>query len=75
MLLIILSFIFGLILGAVLVFVKEQNTSIKGIIQIDPKTKMCRVTILDEHLADSDIDKVMFLVSHDATISREEDVL
>lgn len=75
MLLIILSFIFGLILGAVLVFVKEQNTSIKGVIQIDPKTKMCRVTILDEHLADSDIDKVMFLVSHDATISREEDVL
>lgn len=75
MLLIILSFIFGLILGAVLVFIKEQNTSIKGVIQIDPKTKMCRVTILDEHLADSDIDKVMFLVSHDATISREEDVL
>lgn len=75
MLLIILSFIFGLILGAVLVFVKEQNTSIKGVIQIDPKTKMCRVTILDEHLADSDIDKVMFLVSHDAIISREEDVL
>lgn len=75
MLLIILSFIFGLILGAVLVFVKERNTSIKGVIQIDPKTKMCRVTILDEHLADSDIDKVMFLVSHDAIISREEDVL
>ena len=52
MLLIIVSFIFGLILGWVLNFVKEQNRSIKGVIQIDPKTKMCRVTILDEHIAD-----------------------
>lgn len=75
MLLIIVSFIFGLILGWILNFVKEQNRSIKGVIQIDPKTKMCRVTILDEHIADSEIDKVTFLVSHDADISREEDAL
>ena len=39
MLLIIISFIFGLILGWVLNFVKEQNRSIKGVIQIDPKNK------------------------------------
>lgn len=75
MLLIIVSFIFGLILGWVIYFVKEQNTSVKGVIQIDPKTKMCRVTILDESISDSKIKKVTFLVSHEATISREEDVL
>lgn len=75
MLLIIMSFIFGLILGWVTYFVKEQNTSIKGVIQIDSKTKMCRVTVLDESITDSNIKKVMFLVSHEANISREEDAL
>lgn len=72
MLLIIVSFIFGLILGAVIVIIREQNSSVKGVIQIDPKTKMCRVTILDEHLSDLDVRKATFLVSHDAEISRDE---
>lgn len=72
MLLIIVSFIFGLILGAVLVITKEQNSSVKGVIQIDSETKMCRVTILDEHLSDLDVRKATFLVSHDAKISRDE---
>lgn len=72
MLLIIVSFIFGLILGAVIVIIREQNSSVKGVIQIDSKTKMCRVTILDEHLSDLNVRKATFLVSHDAEISRDE---
>lgn len=75
MLLIIVSFIFGLILGAVIVIIREQNSSVKGVIQIDPKTKMCRVAILDEHLSDLDVRKATFLVSHDAEISRDEPTL
>lgn len=75
MLLIILAFIFGLFLGVIIYFLKEQNSSIKGVIQIDPKTKMCRVTILDEHLSDLNIKKAVFLVSHDAEISRDEPTL
>lgn len=72
MLLIIVSFIFGLILGAIIVIIREQNSSVKGVIQVDSKTKMCRVTILDEHLSDLDVRKATFLVSHDAEISRDE---
>lgn len=72
MLLILMSFIFGLILGIIIFVVKEQNSSVKGVIQIDPKTKMCRVTILDEHLSDLNIRKATFLVSHDAEISRDD---
>lgn len=72
MLLIILAFIFGLFSGIVIMICKEQNSCVKGVIQIDPNTKMCRVTILDQYLADSNVKKATFLVSHDAIISRDD---
>lgn len=72
MLLIILAFIFGLFLGIVLFIFKERNSSVKGAIQIDPNTKMCRVTILDPNISDEKVKTATFLVSHDAIISRDD---
>lgn len=67
-----LFLIIGLIggFGVAKLFKRSEKTF--GIIDVDTNTGMCRVRITSEELGDPNKKHAIFIINHDASISRDE---
>lgn len=71
----ILTFVGGVILGAILMFLYQCFRTAYGSIDVDDVTKICRISIDSSDLANRKIKRALFVVKHDATISQEKQSL
>ena len=62
----------GAFLGATVYYAIENRTKIHGIIDVDHNTQQCKVNIISSELSDRRTKTVVFMVNHDAVISRDE---
>ena len=65
----------GVVIGAVMRIPFDRRTKTHGIIEVDHDTAQCKVRITSKELADRKTKKAIFIIDHDATISREEHIL
>ena len=68
----LLIFIGGVALGIIIVTLFKQKDKIYGIIEVDHNTEMCKFRITSNELSDRKNKKAMFIIEHEANISREE---
>ena len=72
----ILDFIGGVILGIILGLIVSKifrnRERIHGIIHIDHETEQCIFSLTSKDLSDKSKKIAVFVINHDATISREE---
>lgn len=73
-----MEFIFfagGVVVGiAIIIFISRHN-KICGFIDIDHNNELCQVHTTSEDLTNRKTKKAVFIINHDAKISREEQVL
>ena len=67
----ILIFIGGLILGVALTMLYKARERIHGIIHVDHNTEQCIVNLRSEELMDRKKKIAVFILNHEADISRE----
>lgn len=65
----------GTIIGAILEAVISCKDKIYGFIDVDQHTGMCRLRISSEEIANRKNKKAIFIINHDANISRDEQSL
>ena len=65
----------GTIIGAILEAVISCKDKIYGFIDVDQHTGMCKIRISSEEIANRKNKKAIFIINHDANISREEQSL
>lgn len=65
----------GIIIGAILEAVISCKDKIYGFIDVDQHTGMCKIRISSEEIANRKNKKAIFIINHDANISREEQSL
>lgn len=68
----VLIFIGGLILGIVLTMIYRSRERIHGIIHIDHNTEQCIFSLTSEELMNRKKKIAVFVMNHEANISREE---
>ena len=68
----ILIFIGGLIAGFILAICYKKREIIHGIIYVDHKTEQCMVNIRSEELSNPKKKTAVFVIDHNAELSREE---
>lgn len=71
----VLIFLGGVILGVLCTLKYKSRERIHGIIHIDHETEQCIFSLTSDELNNRDKKIVVFMVNHDATISREEQTL
>lgn len=66
----------GLILGAVIILIIDhRDKKIYGVIDIDHNTELCKFHISSDELGNRRNTKAIFIINHEASISREEQSL
>lgn len=61
----------GVLIGVIIATVFSRRESIYGIIEIDHETEQCRSRITNDELMNRKTKRAVFVVTHDAKISRE----
>jgi len=73
-----MEFIFlvgGIIIGVIIMVIKLRNEKIHGIVHVDHKTEQCIFSITSDQLVDRKKKIAVFVINHNAEISREEQTL
>ena len=70
-----LIFLGGVVLGVISTLIYRSRERIHGIIHIDHNTEQCVFNISSTELSKRDKKIAVFVINHDATISREEQTL
>ena len=65
----------GVLVGVIVGRLIEKRSKTHGVIDVDHSTGMCKVRITSEELSNHKTKKAIFIVNHDAEISREEQIL
>lgn len=65
-------FLGGIIVGIVFMIIKQRNEKIHGIVHVDHKTESCIFSITSDQLTDRKKKTAVFIINHNAEISREE---
>ena len=68
----VLIFIAGLILGIISTIIYKNREIIHGIIYVDHETEQCVFNIRSAELSNPKKKTAVFVISHDAKLSREE---
>lgn len=68
----ILIFSAGLVLGVIATLIYRSRERIHGVIHIDHKTEQCVFNITSTQLSNRKKKIAVFMLNHDAEISREE---
>ena len=68
----ILIFVLGFVLGVIIMLIHRSNERIHGVVDIDHNTKQCKFHITSAELSDSSKKIAVFVINHNAEISREE---
>lgn len=71
----VLIFIGGLVLGTTLTMIYRARERIHGIVHIDHNTEQCIFSMTSEELMNRKKKIAVFVINHDANISREEQSL
>lgn len=71
----ILAGIGGFVAGFVYAFIYDITHKTCGIIEVDHSTEQCKVHITSGELTNRKVKKAVFVINHDANISREEQIL
>lgn len=71
----ILLFIGGVISGIIFTLICKSRERIHGIVHIDHKTEQCIFSLTSAQLSDPKKKVAVFLINHDAEISRDEQSL
>lgn len=71
----ILIFIGGVISGIVFTLIYKSKERIHGIVHIDHETEQCIFSLTSTQLSDRKKKIAVFLINHDAEISRDEQSL
>lgn len=71
----ILLIIIGIIIGIVFEKIKTNMITEIGTIDIDHSNGLCKLNVTSDQLSDLTIERVVFNVNHNASISREEQSL
>lgn len=68
-------FVGGIIVGILFMVLKQKNEIIHGVVHVDHETKNCIFSITSDQLADRSKKTAVFVINHNAEISREEQTL
>ena len=68
-------FIGGVILGIISTVIYKKREIIHGIIHVDHRTDQCMFSITSKDLTNRNKKIAVFVINHDAIISREEQTL
>ena len=68
----VLIFLGGVILGIIGTLIYKSRERIHGVINIDHTTEQCLFSMISDELMKRDKKIAVFLINHDANISREE---
>lgn len=64
-------FVGGVVLGIILTLIHKSREKIHGVIHIDHNTEQCVFCLTNEELSNRKTKTAVFVVNHDATLSRE----
>ena len=70
-----LYFVVGWILGAIFIAIKRSRERIHGIVHVDHNTEQCIFNITSDQLSNRNKKIAVFLIDHNANISRDEQSL
>ena len=73
-----MEFIFllgGVVLGIIFTLIFKSRERIHGIVHVDHKTEQCIFSITSNQLSNRDKKIAVFMINHNAEISREEQSL
>lgn len=70
-----LFFVGGVILGIVFMTIRSKRERIHGIVHVDHNTEQCVFNVTSSELSNRKKKIVVFMINHDAEISREEQAL
>ena len=62
----------GIIIGAIITKAIEQRVKIHGVIDVDHETEQCKFHITSSELSNPKSKIAVFMINHNAKISREE---
>lgn len=65
-------FIGGMVLGIISTFIFKSRERIHGIVHVDHNTDQCIFSITSDQLSDRKKKIAVFMINHNAKISREE---
>lgn len=68
-------FLVGIVVGIVFMIIRQRTEIIHGIVHVDHETESCSFSLISNQLADRKKKKAVFLINHDAQISREKQSL
>ena len=68
-------FLVGIIVGVVFMAFRQRNEKIHGIVHVDHETENCIFSLTSDQLADRKKKIAVFVINHDAEISREKQSL
>lgn len=68
----LLFFIGGVVLGIVIMLIHRSRERIHGIVHIDHNTEQCIFSITSDQLSNRKNKIAVFMINHNADISREE---
>ena len=71
----LLYFIGGVILGVIIMLIHRSRERIHGIVHIDHNTEQCIFSLTSDQLSDRKKKIAVFVINHDAKISRDEQSL
>lgn len=72
---ILIIYLLAMIGGFIIGFVINNSKKIHGIIDVDHKNQACSIRVTSEDLINRKNKKAVFLINHEATLSREEQIL
>lgn len=65
----------GLFAGFIIGFCFNNSKKIHGVIDVDHKNQTCSIRVTTDDLVNTKNKKAVFLINHEATLSREEHIL
>lgn len=68
-------FLGGVIIGIIAMYVYTRKERIHGIIHLDHKTQQCLINITSDELSNPKKKIAVFVIDHEAELSREEQTL
>lgn len=68
-------FVGGIIVGIIFMKILQRNEIIHGIVHVDHNTEQCIFSLTSDQLSDRKKKTAVFVINHDANISREEQSL
>lgn len=68
----LLYFIGGIVLGVIIMLIHRSRERIHGIVHVDHDTEQCIFSLTSDQLSNRKKKIAVFVINHDAKISREE---